>query len=71
VNPRFVFDLRLGGDSVKRVIFPAGVGRRELRTSGGFVIGKLVFKGNELRLDIDEDATQLLVDAQFHESGSE
>lgn len=63
---RFVFDLRLGEESVKRVVFGGGSGRRELRTSGGQVIGNLVLKDGELRLDIYEYAAQMLVDAQFH-----
>jgi hypothetical protein len=65
MSERFVFELCLGGDVVKRVAFTTERGRRELKTSGGQVIGELVLKPGSLRLDIDEDATSELARADF------
>lgn len=63
---RFTFNLQLGGDTVKRVTFPGGTGRRELRTTTGVVIGHLILRNGELRLDLDDYAAQAISDAQFH-----
>lgn len=65
MSGRFIFDLRLGEESVKRVVFPGGRGRRELKTSGGYVIGEIVLTPGGLRLDLEDYAAQTLVDAQF------
>jgi hypothetical protein len=59
-----VFNLCLGKTSVKRVVF-AGPGRRELRTSGGDLVGTLHWRNGELRLEFEEYAAEIIADANF------
>lgn len=62
----FTFEFVLGSDVVKRVILPTGQGTRELRTSGGQKIGRVVVNVRGVRLELDEFAAKIIADAQFH-----
>ena len=62
----FTFEFKLGGDVVKQIVFPRQQGARDIRTSGGQKIGKLVVMQNKVRLELDEFAAKTIADAQFH-----
>jgi hypothetical protein len=62
----FKFDFVLGSDVVKRVVLQSQNGRRELRSSGGQKIGRLIVKENSVRLELEEMAAKTIADAQFH-----
>lgn len=63
---KFTFEFVLGSDVVKRVILPSQSGVRTLRSSGGQKIGRLVVKGDKVRLELEEFAAKIVADAQFH-----
>lgn len=62
---RFEFELQLSGDTVKKVVFPNGRGRRELLTSGGQSIGHVALTDKGLRVNIIEGAAHMLAEAEF------
>jgi hypothetical protein len=63
----FVFEFVLGSDVVKRVVFATEHGgTRELRSSGGQKIGRVVVKRGKVRLELMEFAAKIIADAQFH-----
>jgi len=62
----FKFEFVLGSDVVKTVTLAGRNGRRELRSSGGQKIGRLVVKDNSVRLELEEFAAKLIADANFH-----
>jgi hypothetical protein len=62
----FTFDFKLGGDVVKRVVFPRQQGARTLHSSGGQKIGRLVVTANSVKLELDEFAAKIIADANFH-----
>lgn len=62
----FVFELRLGGDTVKRVVFASDRGRRAIRTSGGQQVGTLVLTAQGLKLELDDDTATLIATSDFH-----
>jgi hypothetical protein len=62
---RFVFELQLSGESVKRIVFATGRGRRRLLTSGGQPIGQVVLDEDGLHLSIDEASAHMLAEAQI------
>jgi hypothetical protein len=62
----FVFELKLGDDTVKRVVFASKSGRRALKTSNGSVVGQLVLTPAGLRLELDDNAAQQIVESDFH-----
>jgi hypothetical protein len=63
----YVFEFVLGSDVVKRVVFATeNGGTRELRSSGGQKIGRLVVRRNSARLELTEMAAKTIADAQFH-----
>lgn len=62
----FTFEFVLGGDVVKSIVFPRQQGAREIRTSGGQKIGRVVVMQNKVRLELEEFAAKTIADAQFH-----
>lgn len=62
----FTFELRLGGNTVKRVTFASSPGRRALKTSSGHTVGQLVLNQAGLRLELDDDAASLIAESDFH-----
>lgn len=62
----FVFEIYLGDYQVKSIRFPERGGRRLLTTSTGQPVGLLTFTDGKLKLELDPNAAQLIVDAQFH-----
>jgi hypothetical protein len=64
----FIFELALGGDSVKRMVFPTGRGKKNLTTSNGAVVGVILVRDGFLRLDLDADIAQAVVDADFDDN---
>jgi hypothetical protein len=62
----FSFDIYLGDYLVKSIRFPENGGRRLLTTSTGQPVGLLTLTDGKLKLELDQNAAQLIVDAQFH-----
>ena len=58
----FVFELHLGDDRVKRVVFAAPRGRRALTTSMGAQVGEIIYTPNGLTLKLDDDAACEIMD---------
>lgn len=63
----FVFELKLGDQTAKRVVFPLPRGRRSIRTSGGQVVGTLVLTPLGLTLELDDDTASLIAESDFHD----
>ena len=62
----FTFEFVLGSDVVKCIKLPTQNGVRELRSSGGQRIGRLVVREGKVRLELEEFAAKIVADAQFH-----
>lgn len=62
----FTFEFALGGDVVKAITLPTQQGAREIRSSGGHKIGRVVVMKNKVRLELEEFAAKTIADAQFH-----
>lgn len=62
----FTFELCLGGNVVKRIVFASDTGRRDIKSSGGQTVGKLILTKRGLRLEMVESAANTIADAQFH-----
>jgi hypothetical protein len=62
----FTFEFVLGGDVVKKVVFPTDVGFRELRSSGGQKIGRIVLTKRGVKLELNEFAANIIAEANFH-----
>lgn len=61
----FIFELALGDDTVKRVVFPTNRGRRSIRTSSGDIVGTLILTPRGLTLELDNDAASVIAEADF------
>lgn len=62
----FSFEIWLGDYLVKSIRFPDSGGRRLLNTSTGHPVGLLTLTDGKLKLELDPNAAQIIVDAQFH-----
>lgn len=62
----FIFEMWLGDYLVKSIRFPENGGRRLLTTSSGEPVGLLTYTDGKLKLELDQNAAQIVVDAQFH-----
>lgn len=62
----FKFEIYLGDYLVKTIQFPDRGGRRLLSTSTGQPVGLLTLQDGKLKLELDPNAAQMIVDAQFH-----
>jgi hypothetical protein len=62
MSGKFVFELAIGEEK-HRIIFPQGVGRRELRAANGTLVGRAVLGPGGLKVEFSKDALERLVES--------
>lgn len=61
---RFVFELKMPGQEPHKIIFPNGVGRRELHSLGGTHVGNAILDAKGLRVEFMRTALERLLEAK-------